>query len=108
MQFTRMFLLKSLISRVKPGQINVNNQDPVLVIKEIIVSHPHIDLVITLILSLLVLFTKYNDDLNFFYSNSLNIYFVTLVTTILLIQYLFFDYLDELKNIQNGRTVIIN
>jgi hypothetical protein len=108
MQFTRMFLLKSMISRVKPSQIHVNNQDPVLVIKEIIVSHPHIDLVITLILSLLVLCTRYNDDVNFFYSNSLNIYFVTLVTAILLIQYLFFDYLDELKNIQNGRTFIIN
>lgn len=105
MKFTRMFLLKSLISRVKPNQTDINNQNPIVVIKEIIVSHPHIDLVITLILSLLLLFTKYNDDINFIYTNSLNFYFITIVLTILLLQYFFLDYLDELKYIQNGKMI---
>jgi len=106
MKFTRMFLVKSLISRVKPHELNSNTQNPVIVLKEIVVSHPLIDLVITLILSLIILCTKYNDDTNFLYTNSLNIYFITQVLIILLVQYFFFDFLDELKYNQSGRMVI--
>lgn len=104
MKFTRFYILKAL--NLKENNINnssdVNNQNPVEVFKEIIISHPNVDLTLALILSLILYITKLNDDVNFIYSNSMNIYLVTIINIMVLIGYFSVEYFDKLLTNPNS------
>jgi hypothetical protein len=95
MKFTRIFILRALNVRENNISNVSNNPNPIEVLKEIIISHPNIDLTLALILSVLLLLTKYNDDINFLYANSLNIYFITTLNVLTLFYYFCVDYLDQ-------------
>lgn len=98
MKFTRIFILRALNTR-DDGR---NSQNPLFILKEIIISHPHIDLTLALILSIFLIFTKYNSDDNFVYGNSVNIYFAIYLNIAVLVYYFALDYLDQLTMIKTS------
>jgi hypothetical protein len=102
MKFTRFFILKALTNREETS--NPNN--PFEVFKEVIISHPNIDFTLTLILSLLMLITKYNDDINYLYSNSINIYILTTINVVTLLYYFALEYLDHITHTTPGKNLL--
>jgi hypothetical protein len=91
MKFTRIFLLKALCSR----EDRSNTDNPFQIFKDLIISHPNIDLALTLILSFLLLITKYTTDIDYIYSHGLNVYFITTSNFISLSYYFILDTLDK-------------
>src|SRR5689334_17583567 len=100
MKFTRIFILRAINMR-DDGR---NPQNPLVVLKEIIISHPSIDLTITLILSLLLMITKLNDDVNYIHTYSLNIYFISTINLVALLYYFTLEFFDQITmlNLNNG------
>lgn len=91
MKFTRIFLLKTFCSREE----RVSGENPLEVLKEVIVSHPIIDLSLAFILSFILLLTKWTSDTDYIYSQALNIYFVCIANLVSLSYYFLVDVLDK-------------
>ena len=80
MKFTRLFILKSLnIKNDANVQNGANEASAAEVFKEIIISHPNMDFTMNLILSIVLLLTKFNDDLNFIQMNGVNVYLIAIL-----------------------------
>lgn len=75
-----MFILKTLIPDTKydraSSQNNINQEDPVLAVKEVIITNSNIDFLILFILSLLLLITSPNSDSAFYYGNPISFYMI--------------------------------
>jgi hypothetical protein len=97
MKFTRTFILRAL--NADRAQIIQNNEisNPLLIFKEVVISHPYIDIMICLILSFLVTITNFNSDPNFIYMNSLNFYFINFSLLMTILYYLFIEYIDGME-----------
>lgn len=102
MKFTRFFILKALTNREETS----NQNNPFEAFKEVIISHPNIDFTLTLILSILMLITKYNDDINYTYSNSINIYILTTINAVILLYYFALEYLDQITHNIPGKVLL--
>lgn len=82
MKFTRMFILKAL------NADNSNSiDDPVVAMREVIVSNSNIDFLISFSLSLLALITSFNSDYDFTYQNPINFYLIIKINFNLVLLY---------------------
>lgn len=104
MKFTRIFILKTLTNREKFS----DNQNPFEVLKELIVSHPNIDFTISLILSIILLFTNINEDMNYVYSNCINVYFINALNLTILMFYFILEYLDVITYTEASKNINTN
>jgi hypothetical protein len=94
MKFTRLFVLKAInLANEKHVEIN-QTATAAEVFREVILAHPNIDMILSLMLSVLLLISKfYSQDDNFIQTYSINYYLIVKVNITCLTYYLFMDYL---------------
>lgn len=111
-----MFILKTLnpdTSFFSSSSEGVIQEDPVLAIKEIVISNSNIDFVISFILSFLLLLTAPFNDSTFKYDNPINFYLIAKVNINLIAIYFTMVYLSlimayQSQNFKGNSGVIIN
>ena len=111
-----MFILKTLnpdTSFFSSSSEGVIQEDPVLAIKEIVISNSNIDFVISFVLSFLLLLTSPFNDSTFKYDNSINFYLIAKVNINLIAIYFTMVYLSlimayQSQNFKGNSSVIIN
>jgi hypothetical protein len=94
MKFTRFFILKVLTHR--HISVNPNEANFIEIFKEVIVNHPYIDMMLSLILSLVIMLTKFTDDSILIYE-CINYYLIVKLNITTLIYYFFYEHLDGLN-----------
>ena len=111
-----MFILKTLnpdTSFFSSSSEGVIQEDPVLAIKEIVISNSNIDFVISFVLSFLLLLTSPFNDSTFKYDNAINFYLIAKVNINLIAIYFTMVYLSlimayQSQNFKGNSSVIIN
>ena len=99
-----MFILKTLNPDTSffssTGQ-GVIQEDPVLAIKEVIISNSNIDFIISFVLSFLLLLTSPFNDSTFKYDNAINFYLVSKININLIMLYFTLVYLSLIMAYQS-------
>jgi hypothetical protein len=93
MKFTRFFILKVLTH--KHISVNPNEANFIEVFKEIVINHPYIDMMLSLLLSTILILTNYTHNV-IVYSESVNYYLIVKMNIATLVYYLFSEHLDGL------------
>jgi hypothetical protein len=97
MKFTRIYILKA-ISLANDKNVEINqNATAVEVFKEVVLAHPNIDMILSLVLSIMLFLTKTHEDVLFVQTYSINFYFITKVNITCLVYYLFTEYLCSIN-----------
>jgi hypothetical protein len=97
MKFTRLFLLKAINSANEKSELN-QTATAAEVFREVILAHPNIDMILSLLLSILLLLSKFNSSDDYFtQSYSINFYLLVKINITCLIYYLFMDYLSGMN-----------
>jgi hypothetical protein len=94
MKFTRFFILRILTH--KHISTNPNEASFIEIFKEVIVNHPYIDMMLSFLLSLVILFTKFTDNFILDLSERVNYYLIVKLNIATLIYYIFAEHLDGL------------
>lgn len=94
MKFTRMFILKALNHQDKlPENNNLANEDPVKIMKSMLISNSNIDFLICFILALLLIITSNTTDKNFCLLNPINFYLIAYLHFNLIIVFFTMEYI---------------
>lgn len=94
MKFTRVFILKVLTSKhesTNPAEINF-----IEALRETIINHSYVDMIISLFLTMIIILTKFNDNTNLIYSESVNFYLIAKLNLSIIVYYIFIEHLNGL------------
>ena len=93
MKFTRFFILKVLTH--KQVSVNPNEANFIEIFKEVVINHPYIDMMLSLLLSIVVILTNYAENI-IVYSENVNYYLLVKINIATLVYYFFTEHLDGL------------
>jgi hypothetical protein len=94
MKFTRFFILKVLTHK----HISANPAEASFIeaFKQVFINHPYVDMMISLLLTMIILFTKFNDNNDLINIESVNFFLIVKLNLGTLVYYFFAEHLDSL------------